>query len=179
MHKNPIIPDIILSLHCLSKQYQIMRKKLLVIFVLSLSLMSVLPSVSAQQTECIKVEQDGSMTVRATGVGRNRADAVEQAKKQALNDVLFRGGIKGTSSYYRRPVLTEVNAREKYRDYFDIFFMDGGAYHKYVSMEDKRSGSTFVKRSKVEVECVLTVRVLIPQLKARLQDDGVIKTEKN
>jgi len=151
--------------------------KLLGTALVSLCLSPVL--CAAQQTECIKLEQDGSMTVRATGIGRNKTDALEQAKKQALSDVIFRGNIKGASSYYRRPILTTVNAREKYADYFDIFFMDKGAYLDYVSMADKRAGSTFVKRSKVEVECVLTVRVLIPQLKERFKADGLLKTDAN
>ena len=34
-------------------------------------------------TECIGVEGDGSQTVKGWGSGRNREDAVEQAKKMA------------------------------------------------------------------------------------------------
>lgn len=32
--------------------------------------------------ECMGVEHDGSQTLRVTGTGRNKADAVEQAKKK-------------------------------------------------------------------------------------------------
>ena len=129
----------------------------------------------AQETECIGKEMDGSLTLRVWGTGRNRTDALEQAKKQAVYDVLFRGVTKGNTDYNMRPVMTEVNARERYSDYFDIFFMDRGEYLKYISMEDKRAGSTRVsKRNYRDVTVGVTVRVLVPQLRARLKADGVL-----
>lgn len=129
----------------------------------------------AQQTECIGKEMDGSLTLRVWGTGRNRTDALEQAKKQAVYDVLFNGITKGNTDYNMRPVMTEVNARQRYQDYFDIFFMDRGEYLKYISMEDKRAGSTKVsKRNFRDVTVGVTVRVLVPQLRARLKSDGLL-----
>lgn len=130
------------------------------------------------QTECISVEQDGSQTLRVFGKGRNRSDAIEQAKKDAVYEVLFRGVQKGNKGYNLRPIVTEVNARERYQDYFDIFFMDGGEYLKYVSMADRRLGSTKkVKNSDAQVGYLVTVRVLIPELRQRLRQDGILKTQ--
>lgn len=130
------------------------------------------------QTECISVEQDGSQTLRVFGKGRNRKDAVEQAKKDAVYEVLFNGVLKGNKGYNLRPVVTEVNARERYQDYFDIFFMDGGEYLKYVSMADRRLGSTQkVKDNNAQVGYLVTVRVLIPELRVRLKQDGIINTQ--
>ena len=129
----------------------------------------------AQQTECISKEMDGSLTLRVWGTGRNKTDALEQAKKQAVYDVLFNGVTKGNTDYNMRPVMTEVNARQRYQDYFDIFFMDRGEYRKYISMEDKRAGSTRVtKRNYRDVTVGVTVRVLVPQLRARLKSDGLL-----
>ena len=128
----------------------------------------------AQETECISKELDGSLTLRVWGTGRNKTDALEQAKKQAVYDVLFKGVTKGNTDYNMRPVMTEVNARQRYQDYFDIFFMDRGEYHKYVSMEDKRAGSTRTKRNYRDVTVGVTVRVLVPQLRARLKEDGLL-----
>ncbi len=129
----------------------------------------------AQETECIGKEMDGSLTLRVWGTGRNRTDALEQAKKQAVYDVLFRGVAKGNTDYTMRPIMTEVNARERYQDYFDIFFMDRGEFLKYISMEDKRAGSTKVARRNFrDVTVGVTVRVLVPQLRARLKADGLL-----
>ena len=128
----------------------------------------------AQETECISKEMDGSLTLRVWGTGRNRTDALEQAKKQAVYDVLFKGVTRGNTDYNMRPVMTEVNARQRYQDYFDIFFMDRGEYRKYISMEDKRAGSTRTRRNYRDVTVGTTVRVLVPQLRARLKEDGLL-----
>ena len=128
----------------------------------------------AQETECISKEMDGSLTVRVWGTGRNRTDALEQAKKQAVYDVLFKGITRGNTDYNMRPIMTEVNARQRYQDYFDIFFMDRGEYRKYISMEDKRAGSTRTRRNYRDVTVGTTVRVLVPQLRARLKEDGLL-----
>ena len=128
----------------------------------------------AQETECISKELDGSLTLRVWGTGRNKTDALEQAKKQAVYDVLFKGITRGNNDYNMRPIMTEVNARQRYQDYFDIFFMDRGEYRKYISMEDKRAGSTRTRRNYRDVTVSTTVRVLVPQLRARLKEDGLL-----
>ena len=128
----------------------------------------------AQETECISKEMDGSLTLRVWGTGRNRTDALEQAKKQAVYDVLFKGITRGNTDYNMRPIMTEVNARQRYQDYFDIFFMDRGEYRKYISMEDKRAGSTRTRRNYRDVTVGTTVRVLVPQLRSRLKEDGLL-----
>ena len=142
-------------------------KKLMLIFVGLMALMFA-QEVKAQsfETECISVEQDGSQTLRVWGKGRNRTDAIEQAKKNAVFEILFNGVLKGNKGYNQRPLVTEVNARERYQDYFDIFFM-----------ADKRLGSTKKTKTDTQVRYCVTVRVLIPELRMRLKEDGILKTQ--
>ena len=47
------------------------------------------------ETICMSVDLDGSQTLRVWGKGSTQADAIEQAKKNAVYDVLFKG-IHGT-----------------------------------------------------------------------------------
>lgn len=151
-------------------------------FLLLASIMLLFASVFSVQAqeydiESIKIEQDGSITVRVWGNGRNRSDAKELAKKNAVYDVIFKGITRGVGKgVYTRPILPVVNAREKFQDYFDIFFMDGGEYLKYVSMEDRRTGSNEKYTGKIQVKFCTTVRVLVPELKARLKADNVLKS---
>lgn len=126
------------------------------------------------KTTFLNSELDGTLTVRAWGSGRNRNDAIDQAKKNAVYDVLFNGINNTGDAYMSKPIVLEVNAREKYREYFDRFFSDGGAYRKYVSSEDTRRGSKTVLENKVQKTYSTTVRVLIPKLRQRLIKDGVI-----
>lgn len=154
-----------------------MKKLMLICAALMALLFAQEVKAQSFETECISVEQDGSQTLRVWGKGRNRSDAIEQAKKDAVYEILFKGVLKGNKGYNLRPLVTEVNARERYQDYFDIFFMDGGEYLKYVSMADKRLGSTKKMKTDTQVRYCVTVRVLIPELRMRLKEDGILKTQ--
>ncbi len=157
-----------------------MKKKL---FIMLLAAMICAPTMAQkrkatyqkQVIECLGVEGDGSQTLRVTGTGRNKSDAKEQAKKDAVMAVIFdgiRGGLNGCDT---RPLINDMNARRTYEDYFNAFFTDDGEYEKYVTTEDKKRGSSVKTKNKNFVNYRLTVRVLRPQLKARLQADGIIK----
>jgi hypothetical protein len=130
------------------------------------------------KTECMGSELDGSVTVKAWGNGSNRADAIEQAKKNAVNDVLFRGITEGKNGCFPRPLVTEVNARTRYETYFNRFFKDGGEYKKYISMKDERIGNQWnsdKKGARQSVTYGIVVRVLRADLKTKLTKDGILK----
>ncbi len=130
------------------------------------------------KTECMGVELDGSYTLKAWGNGRNRADAVEQAKKNAIRDVLFNNILEGKEDCARKPLITEVNAIDKYEDYFNKFFTDGGEFINFISLKDERIGEKISRDRRKAREGVtngLIVRVLRSELKAKLIADGIIK----
>lgn len=126
------------------------------------------------ETECYGVELDGSQTLKAWGRGKNRKDAVEQAKKNAVNDVLFTGIRKGVSGCEVRPLIIEVRAKEKYEDYFYTFFEDGGLYKEFVTNDDAS-----LKKDKhaagSDVVYGVVVRVLRHKLKKQLIEDQILK----
>ena len=128
--------------------------------------------------ECLGGELDGSQTLRVSGIGRNKADSKEQAKKNAVWAVIFNGIQGGAEGCNTRPLINEPNAAEKYEDYFNIFFADNGDYKEYISMEDTKRRSAKKAKSKVAANYTITVRVLRPQLRQRLISDGVLKVEK-
>lgn len=151
-----------------------MRKTLLfimMIFAISVDAQTVY---SRTSVKCLGVELDGSQTLRVQGYGRNRADAKEQAKKNAVKAVIFEGIRDGVEGCNMRPLVMEVNAQERYEDYFNLFFADDGPYLEYVSMKDTKYGSGDRVKDKVGYSYNLTVRVLRTQLKARLKADNVI-----
>lgn len=132
------------------------------------------------KTECLGVELDGSETVKAWGNGRNRSDAVEQAKKNALRDVIFFGLLEGKQDCKQKPLILEVNALEKYEDYFNKFFADGGEFKNYISLRDERifdKVSRDRKKARESVTNGLILRVLRSELKQKLIADGIIKQQ--
>lgn len=127
------------------------------------------------ETECLGTELDGSLTLRAWGDGNTKKDAVQQAMKQAVHDVIFKPAIKGTSGTDARPLILEANAQEKYQNYFNSFFADGGEYLRFVSMKDEKSNSKQVLENKQLYRYGVTVRVLRSDLGEKLKNDGIIK----
>ena len=127
------------------------------------------------EVHCLGVELDGSQTLRVSGYGKNKSDAKEQAKKNAVWAVVFYGIQEGAAGCNTQPLVTEVNARERHEDYFNLFFSDGGLYKEFVSNEDYKTGSKSYVKSKLGAKYTVTLRVLRPQLKARLKTDGIIK----
>lgn len=124
--------------------------------------------------KCMGVELDGSQTLRVQGYGRNRTDAKEQAMKNAVWAVIFEGVREGVQGCNLRPLVTEVNAKERYEDYFNLFFADNGEYKKYVSLRDTKKRSGGKSKDKLGYAYDLTIRVLRAELKARLKADNVI-----
>jgi hypothetical protein len=130
-------------------------------------------------TECMGVELDGSETLKAWGKGKDRNDAVEQAKKNAVRDILFVGVRSGKTECSVKPVLNEVNAQTKYEDYFNKFFTDGGAYKNFVSQKDESLFPLIFKDRKAdgsEVEYGVIVRVLRSELKKQMIADKILPT---
>lgn len=154
-------------------------KRILLIIVTALSLAyadAQTQTVYARSSiRCMGVELDGSQTLRVQGYGRNRMDAKEQAMKNAVWAVIFDGIREGAEGCNMRPLVTEVNAKERYEDYFNLFFADNGAYKEYVSLRDTKRRSGGRVKDKIGYAYDLTIRVLRPQLKARLKADNVIE----
>ena len=79
----------------------------------------------------------GSILVKVWSYSKSKTVALEQAAKNAVHGVLFKGVAALNTSSARipaqRPIITDVNAEETHREYFEKFFADGGEYMKYVN----------------------------------------------
>lgn len=123
------------------------------------------------QTTLMGSEGDGTLTVRAWGQGSSKGDAIEQAKKKAVETVLFKGFTGNTSI---RPLVTEVNARERYEKYFDPFFKDGGEYRKFVKEESAGEASRIEAKGSAQTNYGVICTVDRPKLRKQLVKDGVL-----
>jgi hypothetical protein len=130
------------------------------------------------KTECLGVEGDGTQTLLTWGQGRNRFDAVEQAKKNAVRDVIFKGINYGKGACEVRPIVSEVNAEQKYEDYFVKFFADKGPYLSFVSMKDERIDDKITRdRQGASKDVTNSVVVMVNRyaLKQRLTENNILK----
>lgn len=125
------------------------------------------------EIECLGVDPDGTQTLRSWGKGKNKADAIEQAKRNAIEAVIFKGITSGSGDCNKRPLVNEVNAREKYEDYFNTFFTNGGAFNKYVTLYEKRTSRIKSANASMESWSVV-VNVDRTALRKRLIEDNLI-----
>lgn len=128
------------------------------------------------ESKVIASHADGSYTIRAWDRSRNATRSYEAAQKRALEDVLFRGVHAATSGLEDlKPLVLEVNARERYEDYFNAFFSDEKNWKPFVSMEDRRNFSSNYQRTDAQIQGQVTVLVFRSELKKKLQNDGILK----
>lgn len=127
------------------------------------------------EIECMGMELDGSITLKTWGKGKNRADAIEQAKKDAVNAVLFVNVRNGKSDCDTRPIFNLPNIRASKADYFNNFFKDGGDYAKFISNQDETFGKKeSAKASNGNVMFGMIIRVMKSELKKQLIADGIL-----
>ncbi|SFB00628.1 hypothetical protein SAMN05660845_1269 [Flavobacterium swingsii] len=127
------------------------------------------------EIECLGSELDGSVTLKSWGKGKNRNDALEQAKKEAINAVLFTGIRNGKQECESRPLLNAPNIRENKADYFNNFFKDDGDYKKFTSNKDESFGKKEKEKGRDgDVMYGYVIRVMRSDLKKQMITDGIL-----
>lgn len=123
------------------------------------------------ETMCISCNGT-QQTVRAWGKGMNKDHALDQCRKQALRDIIFKGITLGEQSCIRRPLVAEVNAEERHRAFFSEFFSDKGRWKKYAVLSNKGGAKPVSKNYEIET-WEATVTVDIAALAKYLQEKGL------
>ncbi len=99
---------------------------------------------------------------------------MREAMKNAVSDVIFKGIKGGNGSYSTQAIVTEVNARERYAEYFDRFFADNGEYQNFVKETSAKDGSRTESKSSGRVNYGITATVDRSALVKQLTEDGVL-----
>ena len=74
-----------------------------------------------------------------------------------------------------KALLLEVNAEQKYEDYLNVFFAEGGPWQNYCNLRQRRILSSNFARTDAQVVAQVSVTVFRNELKARLIADGILK----
>lgn len=126
------------------------------------------------QTECISQNADGTILLRAWAIGEFSKQAIAEAEKKAVEDIIFNGINAGANNWSQTPLVISGNAREKYEMYFAKFFADGGDYTKYIQRSKKHSESMVRLKNKGTKNRAILIEVNRTALKARLTQDGIL-----
>lgn len=126
-------------------------------------------------TSYVNASPSGMVTIRSWGSGPDKSQAIEEAKKNAVADMLFKGFKGAPAGYMTQPIVTEVNARERYAEYFDRFFAKGGEYKKFVKETSGSDDSRTKSKSGGRENFGVTVTIDRPALAKQMREDGIIK----
>jgi len=128
------------------------------------------------EIEPVAIGTKGSYLIKVWSYSKDQSAAIEQAKKNAVHGVIFRG-FAGMNGVARQPAMTNnPNLENEKKEFFDPFFAKGGKYMKFVSITN--DGSIDAKdRIKVgqEYKIGVVVSVAVDDLRKDLEDAGIIR----
>lgn len=124
------------------------------------------------KTTCLGADGDGSYALEAWGKGRNFYESAEQAKINALKDVIFRGIKEGNGGCSRDPLILSASAEQVYEDYFSAFFSEKEKYSQYVTLTDQKKVNKTTETKKLQQRLVV-VNVKRLALKKQLKLDNI------
>lgn len=93
---------------------------------------------------------NGVQLLRAWGKGNNKSEALDRARKNALEAVIFQGISEGVRTCSPKPLLPGANVRENNRDFFRSFFEDKGMWKNFARLDEKRGSRLASKNSTIE-----------------------------
>lgn len=128
-----------------------------------------------KSVECVSADMYGNEVVQVFATGRNRSAAIAEAKEEAIKTVMFRGIVTDKKECSVKPIVTESNAEERYKKYFDKFFKKGGKNRKYTSVRRIAFQSNVVKNGITYESYNVEVTVNRKEIEKRLAKDKIIK----
>ncbi len=154
-----------------------MRKKIFILLA-AVTLVGCKTPISgyySYETECLGKNYDGTQIVKTWGTGDDMRSAQVRAYQEALHDILFEGIRNGNSDCDVRPLITEVNAQEKYEHYFGQFFSEEGNYRDFIRQTRNNKKVFRNKRSDMKEAFAYVIEVDVPSLKQQLKTDNIIQ----
>ena len=128
------------------------------------------------EIEAAGVGTQGSYLIKVWSYSKNPKAAIEQAKKNAVHGVVFKGfsGKQGVPG--QKALASNPNIEQDRKDFFDDFFADNGKYMKYVTESgDGSIASEDRLKAGKEYKIGIVVSVNVDALRKDLEAAGVIK----
>ena len=129
-------------------------------------------------SQVLSATSDGTYIIRVQVRAKDAVVAFKEAQRKVVREIIF-DGIKSSNSGMSdlKPLCFDMNAREKYEDYWNAFFSDNGPWKDFTSYKDRRATSTRYERDGRLMVETGTVTVDRAGIKRKLQEDGIIPKE--
>ncbi len=130
------------------------------------------------ETECVSVDRNGFQTVKAWGIGMNEKEAILNARRRAIDDILFKGIRGGNSSCEIRPIISNPNKRRDNINYFNRFYAPKGLFEQYAGLPDEnwlRRKLKINKRNDGKLAYEIIIEVDFMGLREQMKRDNLIQ----
>jgi len=128
------------------------------------------------EIECVSVGTQGTYLVKVWSYSKKPTVAIEQAKKNAVHGVIFKGFTGQGAGCTQKPLTSNPALEQEKAAFFDEFFADGGKYMKFVSVSGDGSiaAGDRIKIGK-EYKIGVVVSVSKDELRKDLEAAGIVK----
>ena len=131
-----------------------------------------------QPSQVLSAENNGTYVIRVQVRAKDAVVAFSEAQRKVVKEIIF-DGVKSANSGISdlKPLCFDMNAQEKYEDYWNAFFSDNGPWKQFTSYKDRRTVTTRYERDGRQMVETGTVTVNRAGIKKKLQEDGIIPKE--
>ena len=128
------------------------------------------------ELEATQTGVQGTYQIKVWSYSKDANIAAEQAKKNAVHGVIFRGfaGTPDGRVKGQKPLTNNPNLEQEQDKFFKEFFADGGKYQKYVSYSNNANMERIKYGKEYKVGVIVTVNV--SELRKDLENAGIIKS---
>jgi hypothetical protein len=128
------------------------------------------------EIECVSTGAQGTYLIKVWSYSKNPTIAIEQAKKNAVHGIIFKGFSGQGAGCKQKPLTNNPSLEEQKSEFFSSFFEDGGKYMKYVNISGDGSINAD-DRLKVgkEYKIGVVVSVAKDNLRKDLEAAGIVK----
>lgn len=129
------------------------------------------------EIEPVGIGTQGTYLIKVWSYSKKPIVAIEQAKKNAVHGIIFKGFSGAPGVPGQRPLSSNPNLEVEQSEFFKNFFNSGGKYMKFVSITN--DGSVAAEdRLKVgkEYKIGVVVSVNAAGLRKDLEDAGIIRS---
>ena len=130
------------------------------------------------EIECMGTGVQGTYLLKVWSYSKKPKVAIEQAKKNAVHGVIFKGFAgSGNGCSTQQPLAKNPNIENEKKVYFKDFFAEGGKYMKFVSTTTDGSvaGRDVLKISKKRYKVGVVVSVHKDLLRKDLEAAGILR----
>lgn len=130
------------------------------------------------EIECVGTGNEGNYLIKVWSFSKRPHVAAEQAKKNAVHGVIFKGVPAGDRGCVSQPALArDSNLEQEKAEFFEDFFTEGGKYQKFVNLTTNGAiaQGDRMKIGRREYKIGIIVSVNKALLRKDLEDAGVVR----